>query len=901
MLYNIAITFFTFILLIGVGVSFYLWRKSKKYTREKFAFTSSINILILFTTFISNLTNGISIKYIIVNTVLEMLYHLNFISENFLNKNIIQQNNLTPWETVVYLVIICFVTEWHFRIFKNWGGQKSILQHEQEERQEKPSISTDAIAFITPNSSKRKKLQPFENKSNNSLITNDLIIEKKTWCDTARMLYKIRNKNSTFDDLFDEQNRCWWGHDSRTKQRVILACPHHQFSTNEIIQLIEYLDGVRDHTHQECKIVIASKFKNEYPVNEVLGKHCVNRTDEEKLLENLVNFDDYFSDIVKRVENSKLPETEVTINDTFTESNLILNETSDTKTFDFFNKWLNESSLRHIALLGEYGQGKSTISLMLSYRLIKGIQSEQKNRIPILIELRGKSPRALTPEELFATWAYKFGIDVQALILLHLAGKLLLIFEGFDEMDLTGDSDSRLGHFRTLWKFAHEDSKLIITGRPNFFLDKKEINYALSVDSKSTVSPHCQVVNIKPFSIDQIDYSLRNIDESTRAEIISLAKKDKRFLEIISRPSLLFIVSSLWKKYDLSQKMNNITSAMIIELFIDNSYRRQGAKKDVNRDFMALNNSERAYFMLGISSFMAEKNLPNQISSEDLNLAIEKLVESIPDFVSKKADISTDETPMPLKSQHGRFDWENNRSQVIEHIKTDVRACGILVSDLSKESHFKFAHKSFMELLQSKFIYNLFSHENEQFTVSESIKNGLSINLQSMRMTSEITSFLADMAMFQVDKHGNKNLSLKTLFDIIVTRCQPKNKFTFLCRTLIQKLLKTITNIPFDIFSSDSIIIRLITNFVITGILVSPFALMVSMYKLLTGNTITSMLFTIPFIVIHTSTTDSYVKYVPRIKAFILICNKYGINSNEICKMVGSHMTNTTLKKINDN
>ena len=129
-------------------------------------------------------------------------------------------------------------------------------------------------------------------------------------------------------------------------------------------------------------------------------------------------------------------------------------------------EWLEEESYRHIALLGDYGQGKSTLSLYFSLKLFEYFDNGEASRIPILIELRGKSPRSLSPSELLATWAYKYRIDVGALTYLLIAGRLLLIFEGFDEMDLTGDTDARLEHFRTLWKFTYPSSKILITGRP---------------------------------------------------------------------------------------------------------------------------------------------------------------------------------------------------------------------------------------------------------------------------------------------------------------------------------------------------------------------------------------------------------------------------------------------------
>ena len=126
---------------------------------------------------------------------------------------------------------------------------------------------------------------------------------------------------------------------------------------------------------------------------------------------------------------------------------------------DYIKNWLNEDSNKHLAILGDYGQGKTVSSLKLTSDLI----NSNHERIPIFIQLRGKSPRNSTPIEILSYFASQYSIDPVALDILNRNGKLLLIFDGFDEMDYVGDENIRKLHFRSLWRLISPKSKLLIT------------------------------------------------------------------------------------------------------------------------------------------------------------------------------------------------------------------------------------------------------------------------------------------------------------------------------------------------------------------------------------------------------------------------------------------------------
>ena len=176
--------------------------------------------------------------------------------------------------------------------------------------------------------------------------------------------------------------------------------------------------------------------------------------------------------INKKVENTKLAESNdddnLTLNDVYVASQYLYQsdqgkkEISQETVATYLQKWLNKSEREQIILLGEYGQGKSTTTLMLTYHLIQG----KPSRIPILIELRGKTPKneSQHPLDFLSAWGRQYNLSGEALGILHKAGRLLLIFEGFDEMELSVNQ-TREQHFSRLWSFDHPNAKILFTGR----------------------------------------------------------------------------------------------------------------------------------------------------------------------------------------------------------------------------------------------------------------------------------------------------------------------------------------------------------------------------------------------------------------------------------------------------
>jgi len=246
-----------------------------------------------------------------------------------------------------------------------------------------------------------------------------------------------------------------------------------------------------------------------------------------------------------------------------------------------------------------------------------------------------------------------------------------------------------------------------------------------------------------------------------------LAEKDKKFYDVVARPSLLYIVAILWRRARLSER-SHLNSAEVIELFIKHTLQRQQTKHD-ERQFMILNSAERLYFMMGIAAYMAAKNLPNQIDKLQLEEAVRQLITAIPDAVSQNVGTLQGEDSRPLSSRQ-RFEWDTRREEIIHKINTDVRSCGLLVTDLSKDGSFKFAHKSYMELLQAQVIFNhSFASDKFNKLSGQSIANNWKLGAVRLQ-NPEVFNFFVELLSTHLHQQGMSEEStiVKCLWNILV-------------------------------------------------------------------------------------------------------------------------------------
>lgn len=612
--------------------------------------------------------------------------------------------------------------------------------------------------------SKEKLIIPhYENDRGKSYnIFTQLEDDKMPWYENVYELLTFSNLQYKIDlqqDYYPDE-KCFISKYGHKSEYIAILCTI-DFPTESIIR--RYTDFVKHQGLNFSKILIAIKnHESDVEVMNMYNLEIIIRNESE-MLNSLIDFSSY-----KQFIGELFTRKEITDGNNYTLSDIYVplvgkndKEVEIGEVEKYVNNWLNNSEEnKHLAILGENGCGKSVLSIKITHELLTN--NTKDSRIPILIELRGRSPRNLNVTEILSTWASKYRLDAASLLKLHKAGKLLIIFEGFDEMDMIGDREMRLNHFQRLWEFAIPKSKIIITGRPNFFLDDKELKMNLSIDKPYESSHYCEAIHLEKFNPNQIKLALRNIDKNTKEQVIDILDKstNSNFYDLISRPAILYLVAVIWKERKLSSIKDNINSAIVISEFIKYSYSRQSGKNIL----FPLSEKEREYFMLGIAVGMLwQTEYSNQINKNDLENIILKLYKNFPNEISAFEN-ALQPNRKPLKERM----IDNNQAE--DTVLTDVRSCGILVNELTRKDYFKFAHKSFLEYQVSLyFVESILQDKGEYNIIMNSISNALDITATTFKHSQETISFTSEILItkLKLNKSDNPYNVCKRLFEIL--------------------------------------------------------------------------------------------------------------------------------------
>ena len=747
----ILLIFFAVSGLIG-GVCFLFIKLRRRYTRERYAFAA--------------LCVAFCLAFITMSAIANYPSWIPFVNlvRSFFNLSEIDSNPLNWSEKVLLFAAFGFIIWLLNRTFTDWDGPISKKHYDKIRFHENANLFIEGIEelfrMLTRNPPNRP-YKPYDNFNDEKPLSFPK--EELTWKDKSKDLIELKYQQYTFEEPDDWHPtvNSWIGLDLKADKIVIVLCKQTWPDERDFTELSLYIKKLKPNQYRDAAYILALKDDASSTKEEVVVGDIIFKVETEfTLLDSLVDFSDYKAHIRRRVERDLLPDSNLTLRDVYVPSSIKNSEgiEIDSSLDDYLKSWLIEPGQRQLALLGEYGQGKSTGSLLFAYNLL--FNDEHGQRIPLLLELRGKSPANLQPLELLGAWASPYRINPRSLWHLIVAGRILLIFEGFDEMVDVADSQDRLNHFRLLWKFCFPKAKLIFTGRPNLFFDDKELKALLGIESPTHASPYCIDIHLCPFDDKKIAKSISWMAKNDVHDILSLSKQSKPFCDIVSRPSLLYVISRIWKTPEFSNIKENISSADVMSAFIKYCYRRQSEKHNSNRQFMVLTESERKYFMDGIASYMASNRLKNQILKSQLQEITNKLYTAIPNELPHIEGIPK-ENLRPLKKRL------ESRENALDAVETDVRTCGLIVRDYSRYDAFKFSHKSFFEFMIADVLVNkILNKKNEYYAC---IYSTTRISIEILAVIPESLVFVGELIHSKIKQQKDKDVSLMNkLFDMIV-------------------------------------------------------------------------------------------------------------------------------------
>ena len=137
---------------------------------------------------------------------------------------------------------------------------------------------------------------------------------------------------------------------------------------------------------------------------------------------------------------------------------------------DSVDEWIRNRPNNGLAILGSYGQGKTSLARHLAGHYARAYLQDSTQRIPILKKL-GEVVHETRLEALlgaeFTADSPSPGYQFKTFDHLNRNGRLLIILDGFDEMKHAMTASDFLSNFREFNRLLHGKSKVVLLGRPN--------------------------------------------------------------------------------------------------------------------------------------------------------------------------------------------------------------------------------------------------------------------------------------------------------------------------------------------------------------------------------------------------------------------------------------------------
>jgi WD40 repeat protein len=221
--------------------------------------------------------------------------------------------------------------------------------------------------------------------------------------------------------------------------------------------------------------------------------------------------------------------------------------------------WANGRDSRLWVLLGDYGTGKTAFTEKLAYELAKRAMADGAAPVPLRVSLRD-FPNKVRLEDLLAErWQHATGQRKDPRVLLHLVqrGRIVLLFDAFDEMGIATAGRSVVEQFRMLVGITANPgdtatgNRVLITCREQFFKDHGDaLKAATGEQDRIPTSPLQDLAQrfdgaihtVATFTPEQVrQFLVLRLGESKGEEALTFLR-EQNMMELGDRPQLLDII-----------------------------------------------------------------------------------------------------------------------------------------------------------------------------------------------------------------------------------------------------------------------------------------------------------------------------------------------------------------------
>ncbi len=199
---------------------------------------------------------------------------------------------------------------------------------------------------------------------------------------------------------------------------------------------------------------------------------------------------------------------------------------------------------RFLLVLGDFGRGKTFVLREVARRIVE----TTSHLIPLLIELRGLD-KAHTVHGLVAAHLANHGeelIDLKAFDYMLREGRIVLLFDGFDELVTRLTYDRAAEHLATLLAAVQDRSKIIVASRTQHFKSDTQVFTALG--EQVGALPNQWIFTVEDFTLAQIrGYLVKRYEGDQRqADIrLNMIRDVQDLLGLSQNPRMLSFIADL--------------------------------------------------------------------------------------------------------------------------------------------------------------------------------------------------------------------------------------------------------------------------------------------------------------------------------------------------------------------
>ncbi|MDY6804969.1 MAG: NACHT domain-containing protein [Cyanobacteriota bacterium] len=270
----------------------------------------------------------------------------------------------------------------------------------------------------------------------------------------------------------------------------------------------------------------------------------------------------------------------------------------------YVDKWLDDPAKKHLSVLGEFGTGKTWFVFHYAWTQLQRYLDAKKRgverpRLPIIILLRDYA-RAVNIKSLFSEFFFRqHEIPLpgySAFELLNRMGKLLVIFDGFDEMATKVDRQKRIDNFWELAQSVVPGAKVILTCRTEHFPEAKERRDTLNAELKASVAnltgepPQFESLELKKFNDDQI------------RQVLSFQAEPATVEKVMGNPQLLDLARRPVMSELILEALPEIEAGKAIDLARIYLYAvKRKMERDIEQERTFTSLADKLYFLCELS------------------------------------------------------------------------------------------------------------------------------------------------------------------------------------------------------------------------------------------------------------------------------------------------------------